>query len=195
VADFGGGNARQLTNDGVDAENPTAAQGGSWVVYVSTNPAQPGIWKIRLDATDATLLLAGRLNLPEISPDGQYALYSLNLSPTLTALRVLQVEDGIDVPFEILIERHPGATASLGRARWMPDGQAITFIGQDSKGLTGVFAQDFVPGRDTSASRRPVAGFDSQVAAESFGISPDATRIVVAGWEQLFSITRADGLQ
>lgn len=195
VADFGGGNARQLTNDGVDAENPTAAQGGNWVVYVSTNPAQPGIWKIRLDATDATLLLAGRLNLPEVSPDGQYALYSLNLGPTLTAVRVLQVEDGVDVPFEILIERHPGATGSLGRARWMPDGQAIAFIGQDSKGLTGVFAQDFAPGRDTSASRRPVASFDPQVAAESFGISPDATRIVIAGWEQLFSISRADGLR
>lgn len=195
VADFDGGNALQLTDDGVDAENPTAAAGGNWVVYASTNPAHSGIWKIRLDGTDATLLLAGTLNLPEVSPDGQYTLYSLNLSPTLTALRVLQVEDGADVPFEILIERHRSSAASLGRARWMPDGQAIAFIGQDSRGVSGVFVQDFVPGRDTSASRRPLVGFDPQVAAESFGISPDGSHIVVAGWEQLFSITRADGLQ
>ena len=194
VADSDGGNARQLTRNGVDAENPTMAEGGSWVVYLSTNPAGPGIWKIRLDGSEETLLLPGRLNLPEISPDGQYALYSLNLSSTLTALRVLQVEDGALVPFEILIERRRGTAYSLGRARWMPDGLAIAFIGQDQDGVRGVFAQDFAPGRDTSASRRPIAGFDPESATESFGISPDGSHIVVAGWEQLFSVTRADGL-
>ena len=40
-----------------------------------------------------------------------------------------------------------------------------------------------------------LAGFDPEAATESFGISPDGSQIVVAGWEQLFSITRADGLQ
>ena len=195
VADLDGGNARQLTQNGVDAENPTATPDGSWIVYVSTNPAGPGIWKIRPNGTEETLLLGGTLNLPEVSPDGQFALYNLTVSPTLTALRVLEVESGTVVPFEIGIERRQASTAALGRARWMPSGRAIAFIGQDDHGAHGVFIQDFAPGRDTATSRRVLAGFDPYIATESFGISPDGKRIVLAGWEQQFSIVMAEGLE
>jgi hypothetical protein len=54
--------------------------------------------------------------------------------------------------------------------------------------------QDFAPGRDTAASRRKLAGFDPDVAAESFGISPDGKRLVLAGWVQLFSLMESEGL-
>jgi hypothetical protein len=76
----------------------------------------------------------------------------------------------------------------------MPDGRAIAFVGQDEDGASGVFVQDFEPGRDTSASRRKLAGFDPDVAAESFGIAPDASRLVLAGWVQLFSLMEGEGL-
>ena len=36
--------------------------------------------------------------------------------------------------------------ANLGRARWMPGGRAIAFIGQNERGVNGLFVQDFVPG-------------------------------------------------
>jgi hypothetical protein len=53
--------------------------------------------------------------------------------------------------------------------------------------------QDFVPGKDSAASRRKLAGFDPDVATESFGVSPDAASIVLAGWVQLFSLMEGEG--
>jgi hypothetical protein len=67
-------------------------------------------------------------------------------------------------------------------------------VGQDESGAIGLYAQDFVAGVDTSATRRKVAGFDPDVAAESFGIAPDGSRLVIAGWVQLFSLMEAQGL-
>ena len=94
----------------------------------------------------------------------------------------------------IRVDARRRTTVTLGRARWMPDGRAIAFVGQDETGAAGVFVQEFAPGRDTDATRRKLAGFDPDVAAESFGISPDGTRLVIAGWLQLFSLMEADGL-
>ena len=34
------------------------------------------------------------------------------------------------------------------------------FVGQDESGATGIYAQDFVPGADTTGTRRRLAGFD-----------------------------------
>ena len=83
---------------------------------------------------------------------------------------------------------------ALGRARWMPDGRAIAFLGQNETGVNGVFVQDFAPGLDTIKTRRPLGGFDPEAAAESFGIAPDGTRLVVAGAEHILSIALAEGL-
>lgn len=76
----------------------------------------------------------------------------------------------------------------------MPDGRSIAFVGQDERGIAGVFVQDFVPGRDTSATRRELAGFDPEIATESFGLSLDGARIVLSGWVQQFSLLEARGL-
>ena len=100
------------------------------------------------------------------------------------------------MPFSIRV-RSPGTIGtnnSLGRSRWLPDGSGIAFIGQDEHGVWGVFAQDFVPGAETSATRRPLGGFDTEAAAESFGLSRDGRRLVVAEWEQTFGIMLAEGL-
>jgi serine/threonine protein kinase len=194
VADADGSNARRLTHDGVDAENPTATADGAWIVYASTNPDGPGLWKIRPDGTEPMLLLSGNPNLPEVSPDGRHALYTVSESANLVVLRVVRIEDGEHEPFTIRIEQRRATPAALGRARWMPDGRAIAFVGQDATGVNGIFVQDFVPGEDTSSSRRPLGGFDRQVATESFGVSPDGKRLVIAAWEQLFTIMRADGV-
>ena len=77
----------------------------------------------------------------------------------------------------------------------MPDGHAIAFVGQDENGFNGIFVEDFVPGQDTSGTRRRLGGFDPEASAESSVVSPDGSHIVVAGWEQLFSIMTAEGLE
>ena len=194
IADTDGSAARQVTRDGRNAENPTATPDGKWIVYSSGNPERPGLWRIGADGTDATHLYEGRVTLPEVSPDGRHALFRVFSGKYPARLQVVRLEDGILEPFEILVDAKRQTTVSLGRARWMPDGKAIAFVGQSDDGTTGIFAQDFVPGQDTSATRRPLAGFDPDVAAESFGIAPDGSRLVIAGWVQLFSLMEAEGV-
>ena len=86
------------------------------------------------------------------------------------------------------------ASVSWGRARWTPDSRAIAFVGTDAGGHAGVFVQDFEPGCDTAASRRPLAGLVLGRPTESFGISPDGTRIVLSLLEQSASLVLAEGV-
>jgi hypothetical protein len=76
----------------------------------------------------------------------------------------------------------------------MPDGRSIAFLGEDAGGRLGIFVQTFRPGENTTASRRPLAGFDSEGLTESFGLSTDGRRLTLANWEQLSSIMLAEGL-
>jgi hypothetical protein len=48
--------------------------------------------------------------------------------------------------------------------------------------------QDFILGKDTSATRRVLAGFDPDLATESFGISPHGSHITLADREQIVSL-------
>jgi Tol biopolymer transport system component len=177
----------------VSAENPTTTPDGRWLVYASGNPEKTGVWMIRPDGSDATRILAGAGHRPEASPDGRHALYRVEATADLALVRVVDL-DGVRVPFEIRVDYRRRTKNLLGRARWMPDGRAIAFIGQDERGVAGIFVQDFVPGRDTRATRRKLAAFDSEIATESFGLSPDGRRIVVSGWVQQFSLMEARGL-
>jgi eukaryotic-like serine/threonine-protein kinase len=185
IAGADGNGARQLTQDGVDAENPTATPDGNWIVYSSGNPAKNGVWKVRKDGTQATRLVAGPTLVPDVSPDGQYCLYVPNVTGKPYQVKVLRLADGSAVPFEILSDVFP-------RSRWTPDGKAIAFIGQDEKGVRGVFVQDFSAGQDTAKTRRPLGGFDADSTAESFGIGSDGTRMAIAAREQLSSLMMAE---
>jgi len=63
----------------------------------------------------------------------------------------------------------------------MPDGRAIAYTDRDEKGVFGIFVQDFGPSRDTRSTRRRLGGFDNEARTESFGISPDGTRMIIGG--------------
>ena len=62
------------------------------------------------------------------------------------------------------------------------------------KARLGIFVQEFRAGRDTAPTRRPLAGFDPDWAAETFAISPDGKRICLAEWEQVSSLMTAEGV-
>jgi Tol biopolymer transport system component len=194
TADADGGGPRQVTQDGGNAENPTATPDGQWIVYSSGNPRKAGLWKIHPDGTGATQLVTGRVSLPDTSPDGRHAAYRVFSGKFPAILRVVRLEDGQAEPFEIAVDASRRTTVTLGRARWMPDGKAIAFVGQDEGGAFGIYVQDFVPGQDTAATRRKLGRFSPDVAAESFGLAPDGSRLVVAGWVQLFSLMEGEGL-
>jgi Tol biopolymer transport system component len=193
IANADGSGARQVSRDGNDAENPTATADG-WIVYNSFNPQKAGIWKVRQDGSQATHLVKVVTSLPEVSPDGQFVAYIADGRTVRAAIRVVRLADGQDMGFAIPIQPVRRTSAILGRMRWMPDGKAIAFLGQNAEGVNGIFVQDFVPGRDTTATRRELAGFDRERATESFGIAPDGQHVTIAGWEQLFSLFSIEGV-
>lgn len=196
-ANADGSDPRQLTHDGYDAENPTMTADGRWVVYESGKPQEPGVWKIHPDGTGAAVLARGSTAWPEVSPDGAYALYTI-LGAAESLVRVVRVADGQPVPFEIRT-RGGGAGGSAsqpttsGRARWLPSGRAIAFTDR-SGSTTKISVQDFVPGKDTSATRRALPGLDSLSGAESFAFSPDGARVIVAATDLTRTIFVADGV-
>jgi hypothetical protein len=51
--------------------------------------------------------------------------------------------------------------------------------------------QDFVPGRDTSTTRRPLRPFDPIAPLETLGVSRDGTRFVVSVADDTSSILSA----
>jgi Tol biopolymer transport system component len=183
-----GTGARQLSNDGFDAENPTATPDGRWIVYNSGNPAKPGIWKVHPDGSEATRIVPGTWSTPEVSPDGTWVVYRTSNEPR--TVHVARIVDGEVQHFSI---EAPGGSLN-GRPRWMPDGKAVAFIAANGPGGRSVFVQAFVPGQDTTATRRPLAAFEAGALIESFGISPDGRRAVVSEEERLDSLLLAEGL-
>jgi Tol biopolymer transport system component len=194
-----GSGARQITRDGVDAENPTATPDGRWIVYSSGNPAHNGIWRIRPDGSEAARLVSGGQFLPDTSPAAPLTAFVRHLPDSpVNEIKVVNVESGELLDFTISVRRAaPGASegsgsGNLGRPRWLRDGSAIAFIGVDEAGRHGVFVQDFVPGRDTSTTRRKLVGFASDREAESFAFSPDGRRVALAEVQESASLMLAE---
>jgi eukaryotic-like serine/threonine-protein kinase len=196
MANADGSGARQVTKDGVDAENPAMTLDGKWVIYNSYNPDLKirGIWKIHPDGSGGVRIASGLTQWPEVSPDGRYASYGFykqSLNDPITYERVVEIESGVQLPFEIKVSNRDRVG---GRMRWMPDGKSIVFIDENEKGNWGLFAQDFISGKDTSASRRAIAGFDVDRKIDTFTIAPDSSNIVLAEVEVLSSLIMAEGI-
>jgi eukaryotic-like serine/threonine-protein kinase len=192
MADIDGGNPRRVTNDGVDAQNATMTADKKWIVYTSSHPAKRGVWKVHPDGYGAEQIARGTYFNPEVSPDGEYVLYVTSPTPALNVIRVARIEDGADQNFEIECAIRNQTQVVIGRARWRPDAKAILFIGQDDNGVHGIFEQPFAPDRNTASARRKLAAFDPDVATESLGLSPDGKRLMVASWDQLWSLMVAE---
>jgi eukaryotic-like serine/threonine-protein kinase len=189
TSDADGTGARKLTDDGLDAENPVPTPDGIWVVYSSSNLQKAGIWKIRLDGTSATRIASGSMGIPEVSPDGRYIAYRSANRTNEPTLDVLRLEDGAPAAPTIVVTGQNVAA----RPRWMPDG-SLAFTGQSAAGAWGVYLQSFLPGRDTSSRRRPLAGFDQHSETETFAISPDGARLTLSLGETSRSLMIVEGL-
>jgi TolB protein len=184
IAEADGSGARQLSSDGLDAQNPVATPDGSWIVYSTNNPEKRGVWKIRADGRDAVKIAAGQTQHPEVSPDGRHALYFIDRQGGWD-LQVVTLAEGTKV-FEI-----PGL--HMTRARWAPDGRRILFLDTLADSAVHLDVQDFVPGKDTAASRRRLTADDTS-AFETFGLSPDGTRVALSAIEFHTAIMLAEGV-
>jgi TolB protein len=194
-APLDGSQPRRITDDGVDAENPTMTPDGRWIVYASSNDAQRGIWKIRPDGADATLLAPGPYLLPEVSPDGRYAVFT-SIRNLDYLIHTMELETGRILPYEIeLLVKERSQNFVLGRARWSPDGRAIVYVGQDDAGESGIYRQAFDPAADGPiAAPVRLGGFDPLFTSESLGVSPDGRWLVVSALQEHRTVKRASGV-
>src|SRR5215212_1291763 len=166
TASIDGANPRQLTHDGVDAENPTLPAAGDWVYYDSSNPRHDGLWRVPRAGGEAKLVVAGETIHPFVSADGAFVVYQRPEGGGTSAIDVVRVADGK----VFTLAAQLGVVVSL-RAHWIGTTHTIAFRTRE-----GIVAQSFVPGVDTTSSRRQLVGVD----AETFAISPDGTRAIVS---------------
>jgi Tol biopolymer transport system component len=204
-----GGGARKVTADGVDAENPTATPDGEWIVYASANPAGNGIWKIHPDGTGAVRLVAVAGAVPELSPDGRWVCF---VDLDTSRLRVVTVADGTDL-FAEGLEQSFTSTNQAGRCRWLPrpapgaasvpgsgasaasGPAALVWLQQDRENETWrLVSQEIAPGRDTTGTRRTLLQGSTDALPESFAISPDGSRLVVAVMQTRSELLLVSGL-
>ncbi len=92
--------------------------------------ARLGIWKIHPDGSGAAMLVPGARFLPEVSPDGRYALFVTG-RPSENWIGVVEIKSGRIDLFEIAVPgagpgqaEIPGA-GNVGRARWRQDGRLV----------------------------------------------------------------------
>ena len=76
----------------------------------------------------------------------------------------------------------------------MPDGRRFLYTASDATGARGIYIQDFVPGQDTTATRRRLGEFVTGTPPESFCVTPDGTRLVFSTEDKLDSLMLAQGL-
>jgi serine/threonine protein kinase len=178
AADRDGSSPRQVSHDGFDAENPVVTADG-WVVYASGQPQHPGLWKVRLDGTDAKLVAAGQVAWPDVSPDGKYALYHTAANALRAAIHIVRLADGSPVEF------HEEGI----RARFSSDGRSIVYIRRQG---SDIVQQDFLSG--PGAPVKVLVPASPDLVTETFGFGPDGKSVVASYSQPSRSLVVADGV-
>ncbi|NIL99488.1 MAG: protein kinase [Acidobacteria bacterium] len=193
MANADGSGARQVSNDGVGAENPGMSPDGKWIVYMTSNPDKTGMWKVRVDGTEPERIFEGSAFIPEFSPNGRYIEFNINAGPNTNRMMVMDFETGETWPFGDLTVTSNYVSSANGRARWFSDGKRIAYVG-GAGGQLGVWVQDFIPGRDTTATRRKLVGFEPEWVVETFDISPGDARVVLSRYRPGGTIMLAENV-
>ena len=186
TASMDGASPHQVTKDGVDAENPSLPASGEWIYYDSTNPKHDGLWRIGRDSGHAELIVAGETVHPVASADGQYVVFQVPGEAGASAIRVVRTSDR-----EVFTLADGLRGVNALRAQWIGATHTVAFRALDATGHVAVFAQEFQPGADTSATRRPLIVAE----AETFAISPDGTRAVLSLIDEASGLMMAEGIE
>jgi Tol biopolymer transport system component len=189
TASFDGANPQQVTQDGVDAENPSTPASGEWIFYDSSNPKKDGLWRVPRAGGPATLIVAAETIHPEVSADGKYVAYHHPEAGGSSAIDVVRVADG--KVFTIAT----GITVTSLRTRWIGTTHTIAFRAPDAEGTIALFAQDFREGVDTTSTRRQLTRGNPDAVPETYAISPDGTRAIVAVVDEASGLMIAEGIE
>ena len=139
---------------------------------------------------DDVLVVEGETTHPEVSADGAFAVYSRPEGGGSIAIDVVRVADGTVFPFA---RGFTGIVAT--RARWFGATHTIAFRAREADGSISLYAQDFKPGADTTSTRRKLLSTDSDATLETFAISPDGKRAVLAIVDEASGLMMAEGLE
>jgi Tol biopolymer transport system component len=181
---------RQLSRDSLDAENPSVAPDGRWVIYSSAHPGKSGLWRVPAAGGEGEWVLKAGSLIPDLSPDGRFVSTISNVGTIEARLTVFDLTEkrelGSPVPLQVL----PG-TVQTGRSRFTPDGNAIAYAFTRDDGRAVLLR------RPLSAWRTGAGSVDTLFARsndeiESFGFSPDGTRMALSVVDWLSSLTIAD---
>jgi len=195
TADSDGSGAHAITRFGLDSENPTETADGKWIVYLQGSGPKPGYWKVHPDGTGAQFLSALG-GIPDVSPDGGHVISFANSSLTGEYVTTVRTEDGKTDDFRVDIPQGGLSLTriTIGRGRWTPDGKSVLILTRDAKGRFGIDRYPFAPDAGRVSGNPFVPPFDSSVAIESFGVSPDGRKITVAGVARTNSLMLASNL-
>jgi eukaryotic-like serine/threonine-protein kinase len=185
-----GANPQQATQDGVDAENPSLPLASDWVFYDSSNPRRDALWRIPRGGGPAVLVVEAETAHPEVSTDGAFVVYQRPEAGGSIAIDVVRVADGVVFP---LARGFTGLSAV--RARWIGATHTVAFRARDDRGTVALFAQDFRAGVDTISTRRQLSPADPDATPETFAISPDGKRAVLAIVDEASGLMMAEGVE
>jgi serine/threonine protein kinase len=187
---FDGANPQQVTQDGVDAENPSLPIAGDWIFYDSSNPRRDALQRVSRAGGSAIVVIEGETAHPEVSADGMFVVYARPEKEGSIAMDVVRVADGVVFP---LAHGFTGLTAL--RSRWIGASHTIAFRARDAEGIVALFAQEFQPGVDTTATRRRLLAADPDATLETFAISPDGKRAILAIIDEASGLMMAEGVE
>ena len=188
LAEPDGTSPRQVTHDGVLAENPSATADGAWIVYNSRNPQNTGVWKIRPDGSDATLLVPGVTRLPEVAPDGRHVLYLTGIRPGGVTMTVARLDDGTPLPNTVALPPNGG------RGRWLPQDTGIAYTAPDDTGRVVIWMVPFPLPPAAEQRPQPLLPLGTDTSIDSFDLAPDGQRVCYARQQVLAELLLADGL-
>jgi len=164
--------ARQVSSDGGDAENPTTPRTGNWIYYDSSHPQKDGLWRVHVDGSAAAMVVRGETAHPAVSADGEFVLFHRPEADGGTwTLVVTRIADGATFDVARMLRR-------AARGQWIGATHTIAYITDE-----GLFAQEFVPGTDTTATRRALVTPGRDATIETFGIAPDGRHAVLSIFE------------
>jgi serine/threonine protein kinase len=187
---FDGANPQQATQDGVDAENPSLPASVDWIFYDSSNPTKDGLWRISRAGGPARLIVAAETIHPEVSADGKYVAYQRPEAGGSQAVDVVRVADGKVFPLATNIS---GVNAL--RARWIGATHTIAFRATDVDGTIALFSQEFREGVDTTSTRRQLTRSDPDAIPETFALSPDGRKAIVAVVDEASGLMIVEGVE
>jgi eukaryotic-like serine/threonine-protein kinase len=118
---LGGGDPVRLTSGLGLCHSPSFSPDGTRIVFHG-GPDSSGIYVVSTLGGEARRIADGRG--PEFSPDGRQIAY---MGPTND--RIMLVSPAGGTPREIMV-KHP----VINRAKWLPDGKRLLFLGVDPKG-------------------------------------------------------------